>query len=150
MNKIEPPPSENLARPLRGGGLFRGAWYIFFRFRFWKVSSGLYFFQKSAAKWISGLFFPKIFRALRARGYIFIRKSPLITPFSQNFLARFARGVIFSLKFSARFARGVIFFSKNLRKCFGVIFFSDFDFGKCAQGYIFFQKISEKSRLGVI
>ena len=68
--------------------------YIFFRFRFWKVRSATVFFKNRRQSEFRGYFFPIFFRALRARGYIFIRKSPLITPFSQKFLARFARGVI--------------------------------------------------------
>ena len=85
--------------------------------------SGLLFFPKSQNKIRAGFIYSKKIGRFAAGfifGVFFIRKSPLITPFSQKFLARFARGLLFIPK---NFARGFLFFPIFSKFSRGLLFF---------------------------
>ena len=127
--RIKPPP------PRKKG---EGGFLIFSDFDSEKLR--VFILSKNPEQNCKWVFIYSIFFGRFAAGFLFwvffIRESPLITPFSQNFPRASRAGSYLSQKNFARFARGFLFFS-IFPKWPWVFILSNFDFLRNRSGFLF-------------
>ena len=127
--------------PLKGGPKFRkGGFYMYFvQFSILGKFRRVFILFKNPEQNAGGfLFCPKFSAASRPGFYsvaFFIRKSPLKTPFSQNFLARFARGFLFCPKIFPALRAGSYFVYFFLPDFAWALILFNFHFPKTRPGF---------------
>ncbi len=126
--------------PLRKSQIFgRGGGVLLVHFSILENLPGFYSFQNPRTKFGRAFIYSKKIGRFAVGfifGVFFIRKSPLITPISQNFSRASRAGSYLSQFFFARFARGFLFFS-IFPKWPWVFILSNFDFLRNRSGFLF-------------